>query len=422
MIHGLVFIQLGDGGDDAERVGGEEDHGLGVARHAGDDAIGDIIHRIAYPGILGEAAIGEIELPGLGVHDDVLHQGAELDGFPDLGLVFVGEVDALRIAAAFHVKDAVVAPAVLVVADQAAVGVGGEGGLTGAGEAEEQGGIPIGAHVGGAVHGKHAGLGEQVVHDGEDALLDLARVLAAGDEDHPLIEVHQDGSFAMDAVHLGDALEAGGGNDGEAGDKSVQLLLGGAEQQLVHEHILAGQLVHHPDGKGILGVCAGKAIEDKDLPALEIGGHLVVNVIEFFRGNGDIDLTPVDVVMDGGHVHHKAVVRRTAGIFAGGHHQSASAGKGTFTPRHRALGELRGCKITVNRLRGDNTKGFYISLHVVSPFTIAITNRRRLQIMPKARRFSRISLYPIARGFARTGSENRKTRPRSTSHPPQNTP
>ena len=80
-------------------------------------------------------------------------------------------------------KHAVVAPAVLVIADELAVGVGGKGGLARAGQAEEDSATsPVRAHVGGAVHGKHALLGQQIVHDGEDGLLDLACVLAACDK------------------------------------------------------------------------------------------------------------------------------------------------------------------------------------------------------------------------------------------------
>ena len=48
------------------------------------------------------------------------------------------EPDALGVAAAFEIEDAAVAPAVLVVADQPALRVGGKRGLAGSGEAEEE--------------------------------------------------------------------------------------------------------------------------------------------------------------------------------------------------------------------------------------------------------------------------------------------
>ena len=44
-------------------------------------------------------------------------------------------------AAALEVKNAVIVPAVLVVADEKTLGIGGKGGLAGAGKSEENGGI-----------------------------------------------------------------------------------------------------------------------------------------------------------------------------------------------------------------------------------------------------------------------------------------
>jgi hypothetical protein len=61
-----------------------------------------------------------------------------LMAFPDLRLALLVEVDDLGVAAALEVEDAVVVPAVLVVADQLALRVGGQRGLAGAGEAEEE--------------------------------------------------------------------------------------------------------------------------------------------------------------------------------------------------------------------------------------------------------------------------------------------
>ena len=77
---------------------------------------------------------------------------AKLDGVVDIGLLLLGEVDALGIAAAFEVEDAVIGPAVLVVTDELAVGIGGQGGLAGAAEAKEHGAVAVMADVGRAVH------------------------------------------------------------------------------------------------------------------------------------------------------------------------------------------------------------------------------------------------------------------------------
>src|SRR5699024_5989137 len=165
VVHGGLLAQAADRGQDAEGVGGQEDDHLGDAALAGDLGVGDIVHGVAHAGVLGQAVVVKVQLAGGGVHDHVLHQGAKLDGPENVGLVLFLQVDALGVAAALKVEDAVGAPAVLVVADQLAAGVGGQGGLAGAGQAEEHGGlVGLGVHVGRAVHGQDVLLGHDVVH------------------------------------------------------------------------------------------------------------------------------------------------------------------------------------------------------------------------------------------------------------------
>ena len=77
-------------------------------------------------------------------HHVLQHRAEALAGGVDLRLGFLRQLDALGVAAAFEIEDAVLAPAVLVVADQRAVRVGGERGLAGAGEAEEDRAVAVG--------------------------------------------------------------------------------------------------------------------------------------------------------------------------------------------------------------------------------------------------------------------------------------
>ena len=123
----------------------------------------------------------------------------------------------------------------LIVADELAGGVGGQGGLSGAGQAEEHSGVAVLADVGGAVHGKHALLGQNVIHHGEHGFLDLAGIPGAADHHQMGLIVHQNGCLGPGAVYLGDALEARGGNDGIILMEVLQLVRRGAAQQLVDE-------------------------------------------------------------------------------------------------------------------------------------------------------------------------------------------
>ena len=57
----------------------------------------------------------------------------------NIWLGFLGKIDCFGVAAALDIEDAGVGPDVLVVSDELAGGVSGEGGFTGAGKAEEDG-------------------------------------------------------------------------------------------------------------------------------------------------------------------------------------------------------------------------------------------------------------------------------------------
>src|SRR5699024_9957864 len=113
------------------------------------------------------------------------------------------QVDDLGVAAALEVEHAVVVPAVLVVADQQALGIGGEGGLAGAGQAEEDGGVlAVEVGVGGAVHGGNALERQVVVHHAEHALLHLAAVPGVEDDLLAAGDVEDNGSLGVQAQLL----------------------------------------------------------------------------------------------------------------------------------------------------------------------------------------------------------------------------
>jgi hypothetical protein len=117
------------------------------------------------------------------IERNVLKKRVARDGVVDVGLGILVEVDDLCVAAALEVEDAVVVPAVLVVADQKALRICGERGLAGSGKAEEDSRV-LAVHigVGRAVHGGDALERQIVVHHGEHALLHLAAVPGIQDD------------------------------------------------------------------------------------------------------------------------------------------------------------------------------------------------------------------------------------------------
>ena len=120
----------------------------------------------------------------MGVADDIFQHRAEAVGrLPDLWLRLTRKPDDLGIATAFEVEDAAIGPAMLVIANQLPLRVGGQGGLAGAGEAEEQRHMAIASEIGAAMHRQHALLRQQPIHDGKDRFLDLAGIAGAADHD-----------------------------------------------------------------------------------------------------------------------------------------------------------------------------------------------------------------------------------------------
>ncbi len=92
----------------------------------------DLLELVGGTRVLRLRAVVQVD-DSLLVEDDVLEDRPERARHPvDLGLGVGRQVDHLRVAAALEVEDAVCAPAVLVVADQGALGIGRERRLTGA--------------------------------------------------------------------------------------------------------------------------------------------------------------------------------------------------------------------------------------------------------------------------------------------------
>ena len=104
---------------------------LRMTANSGNHRVLNEVDGISSARVLGERDVGVIGL-ARGVENDIFQHRAEADGAEDLRLLLFGQVDALGVAAAFKVEDAGRAPAVLVVADQAAGGVGRERGFAGA--------------------------------------------------------------------------------------------------------------------------------------------------------------------------------------------------------------------------------------------------------------------------------------------------
>ena len=218
----------------------------------------DGVERIGRAGILGLGAVVVVRHARDGIEHHVLQHRAEaVGGVPDHRLGFLAEPDGLGVAAAFEIEDAVRAPAVLVVTDERARRVSRERGLAGAGEAEEQRRVTVGADIGRAMHRHHV-LGRQVeVERGEHRLLHLAGIGRAADQDDLTGEIdrhHGVGAFAA-AMTLGVRPERRQVDNGHLGHEAGELLEIGTAQQLTDKQRVPGVLGEdaHLDAIGMIG-------------------------------------------------------------------------------------------------------------------------------------------------------------------------
>ena len=188
-------------------------------------------------------------------------------------LTFGIEADDLGVAAAFKVEDAVVAPAMLVVTNQSALGVIAEGGFACAAQTEEKGHvICILAVIGAAVHGQNAAAGHIEVHSCENAFLNLAAVLAAADDDQSFAKINQNESLAVGAVKLRFSVETRHIDDGEFRDMTGQFF----RVKLADEHIAGKKIMPGVFGDDahfhlVARIGADIGIEDEDIAVLNVG-------------------------------------------------------------------------------------------------------------------------------------------------------
>src|SRR5690554_5694253 len=340
----------------AGHVAGQEDD---VRRFTGtvlDHALLDVLQRVGTAGVFGQGNVGVIRLAGFQVDHYVLDDGAETDGVPDDRLVLLAQVDALGVATAFDVEDSAGAPAVLVITNQVTVRVCRQGGLAGAGQAEEQAGFAGFAHVGGAVYWQYVFLRQQEVLHREHGFLHLTGVVHTGQQHLALGKVEDNAAVGVGAVTLGHALEVGGVED-------LPFLLVGrvvgvrADEQVAAEQVLPGGFGGHLHRQVVLGVRANVYVRDKLVFFSDVGFNTVPQGVELVGVERAVDRAPVDVVGGAGLLNDKTVHGRPAGALAGGNHQGTVCRKLAFLPCQCCFNQSCCTQITISVAHFDLALG-----------------------------------------------------------------
>ncbi len=207
-----------------------------------------------------------------------------------------------------------------------------------------------------AVHREHAALRHQVVHDREDGLLHLARVLGAEDDNLAVLDAEVDARLGGHARG-----EPVGGEPARVVDDVIgrpeggKLLPGGADEHVVHEQRVVGPLADDPDANSMVGVPAGEAVDAiEPVAGVEIIlGPLPVD-LEAPGLQRDIDWPPPDVALRGRPADDPLVLGRPAGLLAGIRDQRAAVGDpGARVVADRLLVQRRGRRVTADIGDGD---------------------------------------------------------------------
>jgi len=253
-----------------------------------------------------------------------------------------GETGHPGIATVLQIENPLIAPAVRVVAEQAAARVGGQRGLAGARQAEEHSRIPLGADVGRAVQGQDAVPGQREAQVGDDRPLDLAGIGRVADEGQSLAEAQGDEGLRRGAVDLRRALERGNAQDGEVGRK-VALCVDrfGREEQMAGEQAVPGQLGDHADGHTATGIGARVNVLDEHVPVHQIGVQPVQETAEFRRAERPIVLAPPDVVFGGRFAGDERVIGRPVRVPAGVHQDGPVGGQPALAAEHDLFAQRR---------------------------------------------------------------------------------
>src|SRR6266852_4610070 len=163
VIHRLLRIESGNRGNYPKGIRREKEDVLRVPSDAGKHRIVYEVQWIRGTRVFGDRIVGIVGDFALFVENHVLKHRTTPNGIPDLWLALLGEVNALRVAASFEIENPRVAPTVLVISDQVAIGVCGQSGLASARKAKKQSRLPVHAAIGGTVHRENLTVREKIV-------------------------------------------------------------------------------------------------------------------------------------------------------------------------------------------------------------------------------------------------------------------
>src|SRR5699024_422683 len=176
VIHSLLRTEFRDRREYAKSIAGQKDNIAWMATGTGFRRIRDIMNRVRAAHILGISGIAVVGF-AVAVQYHIFKDGSgHLGSGIDQRLTIFGKINCFSVAPAFDIEYAVFAPAVLIIADENTILIGGKGCFSGSRESKKDSGIAVPAHIRGAVHSHNALFRQQIVHYSKDSLFYLPGV------------------------------------------------------------------------------------------------------------------------------------------------------------------------------------------------------------------------------------------------------
>ena len=338
MIHRLARRQLGDRRQHAEGIRRQHHDVLGMTGGAGRAGIGDRTRADRRSGYSPSSRLSsKFGTRVAGIDDDVLqHRRETVRGGPDLRLSGFRQPDRLRVAAALEIEDAVVRPAVLVVAQQFARGSAESVVLPVPERPKKTASFAVLADIRRAVHGHDVLARQNVVQEREHAFLDLAGVARAADEDDALREVARDDRLGARAVVERRSAEARQIDDGEFGKEALEFAWLRPAKKIANEERLPSILGYDTRIELVALFRARKKVLNEKLLVPRKADEVGEQPVEFLFRH-PLGVVPPDRAFGFRVANDVFVFDRTAGVLTRLDDDRATRGKLAFAPADNVL-------------------------------------------------------------------------------------
>ena len=304
-----------------EGVAGQHDDVLGMPSQPIPGGVGDVADGVGSPGVFRQRVVIQIQASGHAFKAHIFQDGAKAPcSFINLRLGGRRQFNDLGVAASFKVEDAPVAPAVLIVADEACVWGRRTGSSCRCRRGRKRWPHLLCARRWPKQCMDSTSVGQEVVHHGEDRLFDLPGILVP-----PMSTIFWPKWMTMKASERvpstsGTAWKLGALITVNSGTWAANSRPG-LDEHVAGEEAVPGRLGDHPDGQSIRWVGPGEAILDEEVFPLEVSQQPVLQGGRSAPVPWPCSPGPTDFGFTGRLPHDKLARWGTPGILAGTHDQ-----------------------------------------------------------------------------------------------------